>query len=133
MVQGNTIGTDLGGTLALPNSHGVQFVSNARTNTIGGTGAGQGNLIRFNSNDGIYVGTGTNNAIRGNAIFANGDLGIDLGTTGTTANDLNDPDTGANQLQNFPVLTAATNSLASTIVVGSLNSIPSLIYGLAAA
>lgn len=131
VVQGNTIGSDISGTLALANGvAGIYFVSNARTNTIGGPGAGEGNRIAFNTGDGVFVSAGTNNAVRGNAIFSNGDLGVDLGTSGVTANDAGDPDTGANQLQNFPVLTTATNSLAGTEIRGSLNSRPSTTYTL---
>jgi len=130
-VLGNRIGTDASGALALANSGaGIQLTSNPRTNFIGGAGAGEGNLIAFNTTDGVQVGNGTNNAIRGNAIFSNGDLGIDLSLSGVTANDGGDPDTGANQLQNFPVLTVATNSASGTEIRGTLNSRPSTTYTL---
>src|SRR5262249_22681197 len=60
-----------------------------------------------------------------NSIFANGnlpgDMGIDLGANGVTTNDVGDFDTGANQLQNFPVLTVASNSASGTFIGGTLD------------
>jgi hypothetical protein len=41
-----------------------------------------------------------------------------------TANDGSDPDTGPNDLLNFPVLTSATAGASTTQVAGGLNSIP---------
>src|SRR5205823_12114985 len=68
----------------------------------------------------------TGNAIRGNSIFSNGTtaqhLGIDLGTNGVTANDAGDGDTGANNLQNFPVLTSASMVGGNTTIQGTFNS-----------
>ena len=122
-IQNNLIGTDKNGTSAIANNvAGINITSNARFNTIGGIGAG--NTIAFNLDDGIAVASGTNNSLRANSIHSNGssDLGIDLGTTGITANDVGDTDTGANQLQNFPVLTLASNSLSGTIISGALDS-----------
>ena len=54
---------------------------------------------------------GTGNAILTNYITANGGLGIDLGATGVTANDVGDGDTGANNLLNFPMLTPTTGGV----------------------
>ena len=129
-VLGNFIGTDATGGLAVGNgANGVLITTSASGSIIGGPGAGAGNRIAFNSGDGVFVGGGTNNAIRGNAIFANGtaaaELGLDLGTSGVTANDLNDIDAGANQLQNFPSLTSATVNVGSVQINGTLQSTPS--------
>ena len=89
-------------------------------NTIGGTALGAGNTIAFNSDRGVKANAGTGNAILGNSIFSNTGLGIDLGGDGVTPNDAADADTGANNLQNFPVLTSAVSG--STIIQGTLNS-----------
>jgi len=123
-VLGNLIGTDLSGTLALGNgAHGVGLGTGASNNVIGGTATGARNTIAHNSGDGVSVESGTGNAIRGNSIFSNTGLGIDLGPDGVTPNDAGDGDTGANNLQNFPVISLATSG--STAVQGTLNSTPS--------
>ena len=96
-------------------------------NQIGGVASGEPNLIAFNAGDGISIATqpgNVGNSIRRNEIHTNGGLGIDLGSDGFTANDAGDTDTGANNLQNFPVLTAA----ASNTVQGTLSSAPSTTY-----
>ncbi len=110
LVQGNHIGTDVSGAAPLPNTgHGVHLGiptgsgPSGGNNTIGGILLGSSNVIAFNDVDGIFVENGTGNAILGNSIFSNGELGIDLGADGVTPNDVGDGDSGANNLQNFPV------------------------------
>jgi hypothetical protein len=129
LVQGNFIGTDASGTLNLGNSaNGVEIVNFASSNTIGGTAAGAGNLIAFNGFTGVRVDSSSiNNPIRGNSIHSNAQRGIDLVAAGdpaggVTPNDNCDPDSGPNNLQNYPVLTSATSSGANVMVAGSLNS-----------
>ncbi|HVE87034.1 MAG TPA: right-handed parallel beta-helix repeat-containing protein, partial [Myxococcales bacterium] len=92
-------GGPLGNTL-----HGVLVQAGAAANLIGDTPAGDGNLIAYNGMAGVYVSSGSKNAIRHNSISSNANLGIDLGAMGVTANDYGDGDSGANMLQNFPLL-----------------------------
>jgi hypothetical protein len=74
VVKGNMIGTDASGTSALSNSNDGVFLSDgANGNSIGGTIAGDGNVIAFNGSDGVEVnGAATGNPIRGNSIHDNG-------------------------------------------------------------
>src|SRR5262249_4788392 len=53
-VEGNYIGTDVTGTLAVGNGNGVEVAGTINT-TIGGTAAGAGNLISGNRNVGIIT------------------------------------------------------------------------------
>jgi hypothetical protein len=55
-------------------------------------------------------------------------LGIDLGRDGITPNDTGDPDSGPNNLQNFPVLTSASTGGGSTTINGSLNGVASTTF-----
>jgi len=138
VIKGNLIGTDVTGTGPLPNLDDGIF--GGRNTTVGGTSAGEGNVIAFNGLRGISNGgtQGTGNSYRGNSIHSNGTLGsqivpglgIDLGPTGPTANDSGDSDTGANNLQNFPIITSVMPSGGSTNVKGSLNSSASSSFNL---
>jgi parallel beta-helix repeat protein len=131
VVAGNYIGTDANGSGDLGNGrHGVEATKGSG-NTIGGTASGAANLIAFNKKDGIYVAElAYDYDLRGNAIFANGELGIDLHPDGVTPNDPGDGDTGANNLQNYPVLSSATLNGLLTTIQGTLNSSPSTTYKL---
>ena len=145
-IQGNFIGTDATGTSPVPNgtslsgSAGILVAGN--NNTIGGTAAGARNIIAYNvgpaagmpqqgHGEGVVVlGGGTGNAIRGNSIYSNSGLGIDLNDNFVTPNDACDTDFGSNTLQNFPVLTSAVILGSNTRVTGTLNSRPSTTYTL---
>lgn len=141
-IQGNYIGTDPNGVThaGFGADVGVLFVIDAQNNLLGGTGAGEGNLITGNgagvgvSNLAIYE--ALNNSIVGNSIFNNSgwsvtSLGIDLlgstnnGTTftnaGVTANDAGDTDVLSNHLMNFPVLSAASSANGTASITYSLD------------
>jgi len=56
VVQGNYIGVDLSGTKVLGNHlSGIRIDNGASNNTIGGSQAGQGNIIGGNGNYGLYL------------------------------------------------------------------------------
>ena len=120
LVQGNYIGTDVNGTSAISNGIGVALMGSG--NSIGGTSNEAGNTIAYNDGPGVGVRERTGNAVLSNSIFSNAGLGIDLIPDGPTANDPGDGDTGANNLQNFPVLTSAKGRSFSMTIEGQLNS-----------
>jgi hypothetical protein len=68
-IKGNYIGTNAAGSAAVPNYYGV-FIQSGTGNTIGGTQAGDGNVISGNSSLGVLIsGAGTNgNTIEGNYV-----------------------------------------------------------------
>jgi titin len=70
LVQGNYIGTDTNGSLAIPNAGDGVTVNGAPANTIGGASAGAGNLLSGNSQGGVSLdGAGAaNNLVQGNYI-----------------------------------------------------------------
>ncbi|UCG93065.1 MAG: T9SS type A sorting domain-containing protein [candidate division WOR-3 bacterium] len=119
IVQGNFIGTDINGNALGNASHGIFIGANANNNDIGFN-----NTIAYNIGDGVFVISGTGNAILSNSIFANAGLGIDLGSSGVTPNDVGDGDGGANNQQNFPVLNSATAGGGNITIDGTLNSTP---------
>jgi parallel beta-helix repeat protein len=74
-VVANRVGTNLSGSAAMPNgstSSGVRVSGDAHSNTIGGAGAGEGNLISGNY-IGITLATTHDNTVQGNRIGTNGD------------------------------------------------------------
>ena len=127
-VQGNYIGTAADGTSVLGNFVGVSLLTDSQNNLIGGTGAGEGNVIAFNGSHGVSAQKGSSrNGILGNSIHSNAGRGIDLGNDGVTPNDALDVDTGAqtaNEFQNYPVLGVVTPNGANIDITGSFNSLP---------
>jgi len=141
-VQGNWIGTNGAGDVLGLGYNGVELTDGASYNLIGGANAGEGNVIAYAQDDGIFVydngGHSTGNAflrnsIYGNDVEANGDgIGIDLedtpnvGVYNVTPNDGGDGDGGMgfpNEHQNYPVLTAATTGSGQVNVTWSLDSV----------
>ena len=72
LIQGNYIGTDITGTVALPNQNGVVFTSGATNNTVGGVAAGEGNIIAANLEIGVEISNSSDNVVLGNEIGVDG-------------------------------------------------------------
>ncbi len=125
-VQGNGIGLDgEGGASPYAYNRGAGvWLTNSSDNVVGGAAPGQGNIIFGSSGDGVTVESGIKNTIRGNSIYGNYGIGIDLGWDGVTLNDSAGHD-GANHFHNFPVITSASISADTLVVSGSFQSWPS--------
>ena len=122
MVEGNFIGTDANGNNSgVGNYANVELQSDATGNVIGGLAPGAGNVIAFATGYGVllYNSGTTNNSIRGNSIFNNAYLGIAL---------VGDGGPGPNDLQSSPVITNAYGYGETTVVAGTLNSLPGAVF-----
>jgi CSLREA domain-containing protein len=132
VLQGNKIGVGADGVT--PVGNGVTPVEGGGGpgvsiyqgdgNQVGGLAAGDGNIVAYNGGNGLQVQEGVGNRLRGNSIYSNGALGIDLDADGVTPNDPLDPDTGGNLLQNYPTLTSASVG-GGVSVAGAINTTPS--------
>jgi len=112
----NLIGRNAANSASIPNAqYGIALEDFATGNLF------TGNAIASNLLAGVHGHpTSTDNDFAGNSFFSNGGLGIDLHPTGVNANDPQDPDSGANSLQNFPVISYATQLQ----IGGTINSNP---------
>jgi Ca2+-binding RTX toxin-like protein len=91
---------------SLGQSQVVRIAANASRNVISG-----------NTGGGVVI-TGNNtidNAIRGNSIYANASLGIDLGGTGIPLDDAIRNGGGPNNYQNYPVITGVSNGVRTSV------------------
>lgn len=99
-MHGNKIGLSKNNNV-IPNVQVGIFI-NGSDNSIGGLNPSEENIIAYNTT-GVGINYATTNKISGNSIFEN-QIGIDLQLDGSTRNDREDSDYGANNLQNFPEL-----------------------------
>jgi Ca2+-binding RTX toxin-like protein len=128
LVINNFIGVGANFTTPLGNKDIAVLVTGASTlNTI------TGNIIANSAFSGVAVASAaTGTEILNNAIYNNATLGIDLEGDGLTPNDGNDSDTGANNRQNFPVISTVDIQSSGTKLhlAGTLKSTPSRAFDL---
>jgi parallel beta-helix repeat protein len=113
-IIGNQIGTDSAGNPMLNGGNGI-FLIDSSNNTIGGVVAGSGNTIAFNAGAGVFISSGTGDAILGNSIYNNLNGGIVLLP-------------GANANQNAPRLTRVNRSRRRTVISGVLRGAANATY-----
>jgi CSLREA domain-containing protein len=123
---GNSVGVAADGETPLGNSNeGMQIYGQVKY-------AITRNVFAYNAYNAVSVMTTPTTGGFGvdfseNRFFGNGFIAIDLDNNGRTPNDADDSDTGANDQQNFPVLSVQEN-LHSTTVNGTLTSRPHRTY-----
>jgi hypothetical protein len=115
VVQGNLIGTDKTGQVALGNTAGGIVLSNSTGALIGGTAPGQGNVIANNGGSGIEVDEGQQNRITHNSIYGNTGVGISLGPF-------------VSQAVPAPVLAFTPGAGSTGTLSGTLKALPGVAY-----
>jgi len=120
LIQGNYIGTDTTGTLALGNREGV-VIEDSPNNRVGGTAPGEGNVISGNTGSGVSI-TGvaaTGNVVQGNLIGTDvngtivlGNRILGLAITHASRNTIGGGTPGAGNV-------IAGNALSGVSIVGS--------------
>jgi hypothetical protein len=141
--EGNYFGVGADGTSSLPLNVAVLLNDAAHDNVIGGSTEGSGNLIQDEWLPGsenhaaivLHVNAGAGNAILGNSFISPNGMGIDIDTGTTdpsvidpdpnpTPNDHLDLDSGPNNAQNSPEISAVSISGSSAVFSGLLDSTP---------
>jgi hypothetical protein len=142
LIKGNTMGLNALGEPVLGGKHGVWVSADAFEDagniTIGGHSLGEGNVIAGHDSTGILmmyppgIQGSAHVRVSGNSIYGNGEIGIDLMPNtwdfGSTPNDTLDTDSGANGLQNYPVIESAFSNGSLLSIEGSLQSAPKNTY-----
>lgn len=134
--DGHTVGDDDPSDGVTNAANTIAFNDQAGVRGCGGNIVN--NFIFSNGQDGVTISgnCSVGSRILRNSIYNNGELGIDLlggdeTTFGVTQNDRRDPDTGNNELQNFPSISSAvTASGGPTTITGGLNSTPNTTFTL---
>ncbi|MBN1148662.1 MAG: right-handed parallel beta-helix repeat-containing protein [Anaerolineales bacterium] len=119
-VFGNKIGVDAAGVAAIGNTYGGLFLDGAPDNTIGGSNAGEGNLISSNGGPGVLLSGGyaSGNTLAGNRI------GVNASGTGPLGN----LDEGVS-LWNAPNNTIGSDSSTGGNLISANGKSGVLIYG----
>ena len=149
VIQGNFLGTDVTGLLALSNTFDGISIQGAIGNSIGGTNPGEGNLISGNGKAGVFLyGPGVvGNSVQGNLVGtdASGRLALGNGLAGVTilagiSNLIGGPAASARNViaaNKQDGIFITTNSAANTVAANFIgvdatgtNALPNLFNGI---
>jgi hypothetical protein len=128
LLQNNSIGTTSNGGNAANGSEGVQITFGAASSTVGAAQGSvtNGNFI-YSYGAAIWLTStaGAQNRVLANQKMYSATLGlpIDIGAAGPTPNDVLDGDSGANDLQNYPVMLHAYRTITAEWVEGTLDTV----------
>ena len=130
LIQGNKIGTDVTGNVALFSGYQGIYLESAVTNTIGGAVPGAGNLISANNRSGIYLTKASWNIIQGNLIGTKSDGVTALGNLlhaldcqpGSCNNTIGGTDAGAGNRLAFSRTYSGSGYAGARIRSGSTNN-----------
>jgi hypothetical protein len=117
-ITGNVIGRDPLNLVNQSNDQDGIRIFESSSIQVGGTGAGEANIIAGNTRHGIKLGgqsSGSSNLIARNSIFGNGDLGIDLDRL------VNDPDPIPDPLDPDPNPSYANDGQNQPLICDGLN------------
>ena len=120
-IKGNAIGTDFSGTTQFGNQlFGIQIHA-GWNNVIGGDGP---NIIAYHGSSAVRMSSpdARGNSVRGNRIFSNGWLAVQLVAPSGSESDSCDADFGPNGAQNAPQLTSGSWEAGQMALEGTLNS-----------
>lgn len=110
-VEGNFIGIDASGQVALGNSHGVSFDGNGKNCLIGGLNPAARNVISANTTHGVVISSSTSNdnTVQGNYI----------GTDASGTKDLGNKNYGVRTQSSFKTTIGGTTPAARNVLSGN--------------
>jgi uncharacterized delta-60 repeat protein len=120
-IQGNLVGLSADGTTAIGNQQDGIYLESS-DNIVGGTVDGHGNVIAHNRKGVVVTAGNTGNAILGNSIYGNTNIGIDLGNHGVSGNNGSKNGSQGNYGMDFPFFATAGLSGNTLNVAGFVGS-----------
>ncbi len=119
-IQGNLIGTDVTGLVAIGNGGpGINANPGTLVTTVGGTAAGAGNLVSGNGYNNVSIFGGTGHFVQGNLV------GTNITGTATLVSDIafvpGNPRNGVNLVNTSNTLVGGTTVAARNIISGNVS------------